>query len=218
LAIIPDDGGTEADGPVVIPPASDGPVVIPPASDALVSPAVDASPDQPVPPDGATPGSSSTKIIDWQGGVVDLGDAELIVPKEAFAQPTTVTLTLVSDDGKLEGYPGPIGPIFSASKADAQPTDAQPRPVPLQHPASIKLSFRPADPSIPEDRVALAYLEPLARLWIIVSGSSYDATAGVVTGSVFEFLGTRLFAPVESCLLGGQICPGLQTCKAAACQ
>ena len=202
------DGGIEADAAVIGSPDTDGPV----------SPTVDTYPEDKAPPDsatpdGATPGASSTEIIDWQGGDVYLGDASLNVPKEAFYQPTNVTLTLVSDDGKLDGYPGPIGPIYSVSK-----TDAQQRPVALQHAATFKLNFRPADTSIPENRVALAYLDTLARLWIIVSGSSYNAKTAVVTGSVFDFVGTQLLAPIVSCLIGGQTCSGGQTCKGGACQ
>ena len=225
------DAGTGADRPVDIPPANDGPV----------SPAVDAYPDQEVPSDaavdgaldraadgatdraadGLVPGSSATQIIDFPGGQVTLANttfsATLIVPRGAFAEPTIVTLTLVAltlvnDDGGLAAPPGPLGPIFSLSK-----TDALGRPVTLQNLASFELAFTPADGSIPVQRVALAYLQTNPNLWIVVSGSSYDASTGVLTGSVFEFSETRLFAPVESCLTG-QACSAPQTCQGGACQ
>jgi hypothetical protein len=215
--VITIDGGSEADGGADVPPNADGAADARPGADGR--PSIDAPSAPDGPSDSATPGSNWTAIVDWQGGEVDLGDASLIVPKEAFSQPTIVTLTLVSDDGRLDGYPGPIGPIYSVSKADAQQkADAQPRPVPLQHAASFTLAFRPADASIPEDRVALAYLDTLARLWIIVSGSSYKAATGLVTGSVFDFSGTQLLAPIVSCLIGGQTCSGGQTCLGGACQ
>lgn len=217
------DGGTGADGPFDLPLASDGPE----------SPAVDAYPDQEVAsdapadgamdrtPDGLVPGSSATQIIDFPGGRVTLGNAAfsatLIVPRGALAQPTIVTLTLVAitlvnDDGGLAAPPGPIGPVFSLSK-----TDALGRPVTLQNLASFELAFAPADGSIPVQRVALAYLQTNPNFWIVVSGSSYDASAGVLTGSVFEFSEPRLFAPVESCLTG-QACPDPKTCGGGACQ
>jgi hypothetical protein len=230
------DGGTGADGPFDIPLASDGPE----------SPAVDAYPDQEVasdaPVDGAmdrtpdgemdraadgtadvpVPPSSATQIIDFPGSRVTLVNAAfsatLVVPRGAFAQPTIVTLTLVtpslvSDDGGLAPPPGPIGPIFSLSK-----TDALGRPVTLQNPASFELVFTPADGSIPVQRVALAYLDQSnPNLWIAISGSSYNQATGVLSGSVVEFSATRLFAPVESCL-SGEACPDPKTCGGGACQ
>lgn len=226
------DGGTGADGPFDIPLASDGPE----------SPAVDAYPDQEVasdaPVDGAmdrtpdgemdraadgtadvpVPPSSATQIIDFPGSRVTLVNAAfsatLVVPRGAFAQPTIVTLTLISADGSLGDHPGAIGPIFSLSK-----TDALLRPATLQKPAVFELRFTPVDTSIPAGRVALAYLDTQSNpnLWIVVSGSSYDATTGVLTGSVFEFSETRLFAPVLSCLTG-QACPDPETCGGGACQ
>ncbi len=143
-----------------------------------------------------------------------LGDATLIVPRDAFAQPTTVTLTLISSDGTLAGYPGAIGPIFSLSK-----TDALGQPATLQKPATFELNFAPADASIPAERVALAYFDTQSNpnLWIAIADSSYDSGTGVLTGSVFEFSETRLFAPVESCL-AGQACPDPETCAGGACQ
>jgi len=223
------DSGAGADRPADVLPAGDGPI----------SPAVDRYPDQPsdatapdatVPdaaapdiavPDATVPGSSVTAIIDYPGGQVTLGNAAVgatvVVPRGAFAQPANVTLTLVAfapvnDDAGVAGPSGPIGPIFSLSK-----TDALGRPVTLQSLASFGLAFTPADGSIPVQRVALAYLQTNPNLWIVVSGSSYDASAGVLTGSVFEFSETRLFAPVESCLTG-QACPDPETCGGGACQ
>jgi hypothetical protein len=65
----------------------------------------------------------------------------------------------------------------------------------------------------------LAYFDIQANpnLWIAISQSSYDQTAGVLTGSVVEFSDTRLFAPVESCLTG-QACPDPEACGGGACQ
>jgi hypothetical protein len=217
------DGGTGDDG-VVVPPVPDG------------SGAFDAFPNQEIPldgaapdgaapdgvapdgatPDGLAPGSSRTQIVDSPGGDVTLGNATLsatvAVPRNAFAQPTIVTLTLISEDGGE--YPGSIGPIFSLSK-----TDALLRPVTLQKPATFNLSFTPADASIPAQRVALAYYDTQSNpnLWIAITGSSYDSSTGVLTGSVFEFSETRLFAPVESCLTG-QACSAPETCQGGACQ
>ena len=143
--------------------------------------------------------------------------ATVTVPRNAFAQPTIVTLTLVAfapvnNDAGVAGPSGPIGQIFSLSK-----TDALLRSVTLQSPASFQLKFTPADTSIPVQRVVLAYLQTNPNLWIAITGSSYDASTGVLTGSVFEFSETRLFAPVESCLTG-QACSAPQTCQGGACQ
>jgi hypothetical protein len=230
-----DDGGSDGrasiDAADVVPPQTDGHVVdvvtpqtdghvvdvAPPQTDGPV-PVFDASIDQQVLPDSAAdaigPGASRTEIIDSPGGQVSLGNATLVVPRNAFAQPTTVTLTLISSDGTLAGYPGAIGPIFSVSK-----TDALGQPVTLQKPATFELNFTPADTSIPAARVALAYWDTQSNpnLWIAIVGSSYDPGSGVVTGSVFEFAGTRLFAPVESCLTG-QTCPDPEACAGGACQ
>ena len=226
------DSGAGADRPVEAPPVGDGPV----------SPAIDARPDQQAPsdaaadttapdaaapdaavPDVTVPGSSATVVIDYPGGSVTLGNASVsatvVVPRGAFAQPANVTLTFVAlapanDDGGQAGPSGPIGPIFSLSK-----TDALQRSVTLQSPATFELTFTPGDSSIPVQRVALAYLDTQSdpNLWIAISGSSYDAAARVLTGTVFEFSGTRLFAPVESCLTG-QACLAPETCQGGACQ
>ena len=220
------DSGAGSDRPVDVLPAGDGPI----------SPAVDRYADQPsapdatmpdaaapdiAVPDATVPGSSVTAIIDYPGGQVTLGNAAVsatvVVPRGAFAQPANVTLTLVAfapvnDDAGLAGPSGPIGPIFSLSK-----TDALQRSVTLQSPASFQLKFTPADTSIPVQRVVLAYLQTNPNLWIAISPSSYDATTNVLTGSVFEFSETRLFAPVESCLTG-QACPDPETCGGQACQ
>jgi hypothetical protein len=220
------DGATSVDAADGAPPETDGPVL----------PAFDAYPDQQVPsdgvalPDGAAlpdsaadgigPPPSKTETIDSPGGSVIFGNATLVVPRDAFAQNTFVTLTLISDDGTLADHPGAIGPIFSLSKTDAT-SDATPgSDVTLQQPATFELRFTPADTSIPAQRVALAYLNTQSNpnLWIaIYPDSSYDAKTGVLTGSVVEFSGTRLFAPVESCPTG-QACPDPETCGGQACQ
>ena len=210
------DGGTQADGAVYVPPDANGAVDVPPSADGQVLPNPDAPPGADGLSDGATPESTSIAILDGESVEVPLGDANLSVPKAAFAQPTTVTLSLKSADGKLEGYPGPIGPIYSVSG-----TDAQQRPVTLQHPVTVTLSFRPADASIPEGRVALAYLDTAASLWIVVSGSSYNAGTGVITANVnvLDFKAAPLLlAPIVSCLIGGQTCALGKTCQGGACQ
>lgn len=209
------DGGASVDAADVAAPGTDGHAldVVAPETDG---PVFDASSDQQVPPDSAAdaigPGASRTEIIDSPGGRVSLGNATLVVPRNAFAQPTAVTLTLMSSDGT--DYPGAIGPVFALSK-----TDALGSPVTLQKPATFELNFTPADTSIPAARVALAYFDTQSNpnLWIAITGSSYDPGTGVLSGSVFEFSGTRLFAPVESCLTG-QACPDAETCGGGACQ
>ena len=216
------DSGTSVDAMDGVAPETDGhaPDVVPPYTDGPILPVLDAYPDQQIVPDGTAdaigPGSSITVQIDSPGGDVPLGDATLIVPRGAFAQKTNVTLTLVGDDGTLADHPGAIGPIFSLSKTDALLGVE----VTLQQPATFQLRFTPADASIPAQRVALAYLDTQSNpnLWIaIIPDSSYDARTGVLTGNVFDFSGTRLFAPVESCLTG-QACPDPETCGGQACQ
>ncbi len=98
------------------------------------------------------------------------------MPRNAFAQPTVVTLTLMSSDGT--DYPGAIGPVFALSK-----TDALGHPVTLQKPATFELNFTPADTSIPAERVALAYFDTQSNpnLWIAIVGSSYDPGTGVLS-------------------------------------
>jgi hypothetical protein len=244
LAISAGDGGTNADGTVDAPPSADRALDVPPgadrgldvppgadrgldvlpgadrvldvfpSADTQVPPISDAPPGADGPSDSATPRPTATAIIDWQGGDVVLGNARLRFPLDSFASPAIVTLTLVSDDGKIEGFPGPIGPIYSVSK-----TDLQQNPITLQHAATFALSFRPADASIPEGRVALASLVTASRLWIVVSGSSYNTGTGVVTASVFDFPDAQvLLAPVVSCLISGQPCAAGQTCQGGACQ
>jgi hypothetical protein len=219
----PDGVALEADGraPDGFPPGTDGhaPDGVLPVTDVPILPVLDAYPDQQIVPDSTAdaigPGSSITASIDFPGGDVSLGNATLTVPRGTFAQKTFVTLTLISDDGTLADHPGAIGPIFSLSK-----TDALGRDVTLQQPAIFNLNFTPTDASIPAQRVVLAYLDTQSNpnLWIaILPDSSYDARTGVLTGSVFEFSGTRLFAPVESCLTG-QACPDPETCGGQACQ
>jgi hypothetical protein len=196
--------------------AADG---VAPDTEGPILPVFDAYPDQQLVPDaisdGIGPESSKTASIDFPGGDVILGGATLTVPRGTFAQETFVTLALISDDGTLADHPGAIGPIFSLSK-----TDALGRDVTLQQLATFKLNFTPTDASIPAQRVALAFLNTQSNpnLWItIIPGSSYDARTGVLTGNVFDFSGTRLFAPVESCLTG-QACPDPETCGGQACQ
>ena len=144
---------------------------------------------------------------------MSLGIATLYVPREAFAQKTDVTLTLISDDGKVADHPGAIGPIFSLSKAAH--TDAQQGSATLQIPATLTLAFTPADTSIPLQRLTLAYLSTVSNpnLWIPISNPS----PGTISGSISEFFGTVWFAPVESCP-AGQSCPAPETCKSNVCQ
>jgi|GEM_PF-2217390 hypothetical protein len=200
--------------------------VVDAAVDAPVDVAVDAPVDAKVPdsaPDGLAPGASITKSMDYPENDVTLGDAtvsaKFSVRRGAFAQQTNVTLSLVTlappdDDAGLAAPSGAIGPVFSLSKTDDQGLDAT-----LQNTATLALTFSLADSSIPTQRVKLGYFDTQSNpnLWIAISTSSYDATARVLTGEVFEFSGTRLFAPVESCL-SGEACTGLQTCRGEACQ
>jgi hypothetical protein len=198
--------------------------VVDAAVDAPVDVAVDAPVDAKVPdsaPDGLAPGASITKPMDYPENDVTLGDAtvsaKFSVPRGAFAQQTNVTLSLVSltptnDDAGLAA--GPIGPVFSLSKTDELGRDAT-----LQNPGTLALTFSPTDSSVPVQRVKLAYFNTQSdpNLWIAVLTSSYDPATRILTGDVFEFPGTRLFAPVESCTTG-QTCPDPETCGAEACQ
>ncbi len=235
------DGGFPADE--AAPPGDDGPGL--PAADAhsdqhllpdatVDTATVDTAMDVPVDgqvdvfvpdsaPDALAPGASITKPLDSPPGFVTLGDATVgatfTVTRGTFAQQTNVTLSLVTlappdDDAGLAAPSGAIGPVFSLSKTDTQGFDAT-----LQNTATLALTFSLADSSIPTERVRLGYFDTHSNpnLWIAVSTSSYDPAARVLTGEVFEFSGTRLFAPVESCL-SGEACAGLQTCRGEACQ
>jgi hypothetical protein len=196
------------------------------ALDTAVDAPVDGQVDVTLPdsaPGGLAPGASITKLLDSPPGFVTLGDATFgatfTVTRGTFAQQTNVTLSLVTlappdDDAGLAAPSGAIGPVFSLSKTDDQGLDAT-----LQNTATLALTFSLADSSIPTQRVKLGYFDTQSNpnLWIAISTSSYDATARVLTGEVFEFSGTRLFAPVESCL-SGEACTGLQTCRGEACQ
>jgi hypothetical protein len=183
--------------------------------DVLVSPDRQAAPDQPVSSDTQTtqdalvPGASTTQEVDYNGKLVTLGDAILDVPKGAFptGAPNVVALTLESNDGTLPGYAGAIGPIYSITKTTAQ-----------WNSVTLRIRFT-LNPSIPLDRVALAYQDTLAHLWILMN-ASYDAAAGMVSGTVVDFSGTRLFAPVESCIESQDAgtCPGPFKCQGGACQ
>jgi hypothetical protein len=213
-AVAAGDGGTDAGGTVDVPPNADRAPDVFPSADSQAPPIFDAPPGTDGPSDGAAPASTATGIIEWQGGDIVLGNASLKFPLDSFSSPAIVTLTLVSEDGKFEGFPGPIGPIYSVSKTDLQQSQ-----ITLQHAATFTLSFRPADASIPEGRVALASLVTASRLWIVVSGSSYNAGTGVVTASVFDFPEAQvLLAPVVSCLISGQTCAAGQTCQGGTCQ
>jgi hypothetical protein len=241
----PGDGGLQADE--AAPPGDDGPgspaadghsdqqlpsdatvdtVKVDTAIDSALDTPVDAPGDVRVPdsaPDGLAPGASITKPLDSPPGFVTLGDATVgatfTVTRGTFAQQTNVTLSLVTlappdDDAGLAAPSGAIGPVFSLSKTDTQGLDAT-----LQNTATLALTFSLADSSIPTQRVKLGYFDTHSNpnLWIAISTSSYDPAARVLTGEVFEFSGTRLFAPVESCL-SGEACTGLQTCRGGACQ
>ena len=226
------DGGTSIDAADGVPPNTDGRAAdgvspdadgravdgVPLDADAPVLPVADAYPDQKL-SDGTSDGiaarPSITTKVDSPGGTIQLGDATLIVLRGTFPQETFVTLTLISDDGTLADHPGAIGPIFSISKTDALGND-----VTLQQPMIFNLDFTPTNASIPAQRVTLAYLNTQSNptLWIpIVPDSSHDAGAGVLTGIVVDFSGTRLFAPVESCL-NGETCPDPETCGGGSCQ
>lgn len=213
----PDTDGRAADG---VSPDTDGRAIdgVPPDADAPVLPVADAYPDQKLSDstsDGIAARPSITAKVDSPGGTIQLGDATLVVLRGTFPQETFVTLTLISDDGTLADHPGAIGPIFSISKTDALGND-----VTLQQPMIFNLDFTPASASIPAQRVALAYLNTQSNpnLWIpIVPDSSHDAGSGVLTGIVVDFSGTRLFAPVESCL-SGEACPDPETCGGGSCQ
>jgi hypothetical protein len=192
--------------------------VVPLDADAPVLPVADAYPDQKL-SDGTSDGiaarPSITAKVDSPGGTIPLGDATLVVLRGTFPQETFVTLTLISDDGTLADHPGAIGPIFSISKTDALGND-----VTLQQPMIFNLDFTSANSSIPAQRITLAYLNTQSNpnLWIpIVPDSSHDAGADVLTGIVVDFSGTRLFAPVESCL-SGEACPDPEICGGGSCQ
>jgi hypothetical protein len=230
LVVTTGDGGLQADE--AAPPGDDGPPAADARSDLRVSQdsAVDAAVDGPADvtgldsaPDGLGPRASVTQTLDFPGGDVTLGDATvgatLIVLRGTFAQQTKVTLSLVTlalpnDDAGLAAPDGAVGPVFSLSKTDAQGRDAT-----LQTTATLALTFSLADTSIPAQRVKLAYFDTQSNpnLWIAIVTSSYNPTTRVLTGDVFDFSGTRLFAPVESCLTG-QACPGVETCQGGACQ
>ena len=216
------DGGSRADQ--AVPPSDDGQRLpagdVPSDRQAAPDVAVDAPADVTVPdsaPEGIAPGASITKFLDSPSGSIIFGDATLgatfSVQRGTFAQSTGITIGLVSlalpnDDAGLAVPAGPIGPVFSLSK------DAT-----LQDTATLAISFVLADASIPTDRIKLAYFYTLSdpNMWIAISRSSYDPTSRTLTGDVFEFTGTRLFAPVESCATG-QACPGIETCGGEACQ
>jgi hypothetical protein len=207
------DAGTVAD----VPPA-DLPVI-----DAPIFPGLDASSDRRVSLDlvaDVGSGSSITQGIDLVGGDVTLGIATFSVDRETFSQETLVTLTLVSEDGKGADHPGAIGPIYSLSKTAK--TDAQEGSATLRKLATLIFAFTPADPSIPAERLTLAYLSTDSNptLWIPISKpppTNPPLPPGDLAGSVSEFPQGRWFAPVESCT-AGQTCPDPLTCKSFACQ
>jgi len=228
LVVTTGDAGLQADE--AAPPGDDGPPAADAHSDQRVLPdsAVDAPVDGPADvmgpdsaPDGLAPGASITKEMDSPPNGFTLGDATVgatfSVIRGTFAEQTNVTLSLVTlalpnDDAGLPS--GAVGPVFSLSKTDAQGRDAT-----LQTTATLALTFSLADSSISAQRVKLAYFDTQSNpnLWIAIVTSSYNPTTRVLTGDVFEFAGTRLFAPVESCLTG-QACPGVETCQGGACQ
>ena len=213
----PIDAAIEAgiiDTAIVVPP-SDGstPVDTQPPVDARptvdVRPPVDARPPvdgQPI-SDALLPGASTTESVDDIGKDIVLGAATLEI-RNAFSQTTSVTLTWESYGGSQLIYSGAIGPVFSIAKG-----------APLGVPALLRIHFVPPA-SIPVDRVALAYQDPMtsAHLWIFISRSSYDPASGEVSGSVVDFSGTRVYAPVELCSDAQPSCPAGLGCQGGACQ
>jgi len=224
---VPADAGNDTDGAIYVPPPGDGPIspdrTAPPdlagSRDLVVSPDLavfpdlvvssdrPASPDQHPPPDAPGSDSSTTQVVDSRGSDLVLGDATLTLPKGAFADSPSAIVTLALEGTVATwGYPGPVGPIFSITKNAI-----------LAIPATLSIHFKP-DSSIPTARVELAYLDTLAapNLWIPFN-SSYDTATGTVTGTVVDFSGTRVFAPVESCS-AILTCSGTLTCQGGACQ
>jgi hypothetical protein len=155
------------------------------------------------PPDVGTP--SATATIDWQGGEVVAGDGRLVIPKDVLASEDLITLTQVSADGTLPGYRGAVGPVFSISKTAV-----------FQRPARFELKLAP-DSSIPVSRLALAYIDPQARLWIILADSSYDSSAEVISAVVNEFSSPWTIAPVLRCNSPAE-CDSTTACQGGVCQ
>jgi hypothetical protein len=187
--------------------------------DTPVPPASDASFDQRRTPDAAgevpSPGSSKTETIDLIEGSVTLGVVTFDVPRKAFAWPTDVTLTLISEDGKLEDHPGAVGPVVSLSKTPH--TDAGLATLELT--ATLTYAFTPSDLSISAQRLTLAYLstQSVPNLWIPIASPLPKPVPGTIVGSVSEFSGAVWFAPVVSCA-NGQACPAPETCQSNVCQ
>ncbi len=173
-------------------------------AEPLVFPTDDATPGD-ASADLVGPNPSTTATVDWQGGDVVAGDGRLVIPKDVLATADAITVTQLSADGTLPGYRGAVGPVFSISKSAV-----------FQRPASFELRLTP-DPSIPVSRLALAYIDPNARLWLILSGSSYDANTGVISGVVNEFSSPWIVGPVLRCNAPGE-CGTTAECQGGVCQ
>jgi hypothetical protein len=207
------EGGSIDAAIVVTPPDGSTPVDVQPNTDAQppvdMRPPVDVQPPVDVPPasDALVPGATTTESVDDIGKDVVLGPATLEI-RNAFRQTTSVTLTLESFGGSQLIYSGAIGPVFSIAKG-----------APLGVPAILRIRFVPPA-SIPQGRVALAYQDPMtsAHLWIHIAGSSYNPATGEVSGSVVDFSGTRIFAPIEFCSDAQPTCPAGLGCQGGACQ
>jgi hypothetical protein len=111
----------------------------------------------------------------------------------------------VSADGTLPGYRGAVGPVFSISKTAV-----------FQRPARFELKLAP-DSSIPVSRLALAYIDPQARLWIILADSSYDPDTEVLSALINEFSSPWTIAPVLRCNSLAE-CGSATTCQGGVCQ
>ncbi len=153
--------------------------------------------------DGAEP--STTVTLDWQGGEIVAGDARLIIPKDVLAGADEITLAQVSADGTLPGYGGAVGPVFSITKSAV-----------FQRQARFELKLAP-DPSLPASRLALAYIDPKAHLWLILSDTAYDASTGVLSTAVNEFASPWIVGPVLRCNAPGE-CSSGTTCQGGVCQ
>jgi hypothetical protein len=169
-----------------------------------VPPTADAVADAIGPPlDGSQP--STTVTVDWQGGDIVTGDARLIIPKDVLASADDITLAQVSADGTLPGYRGAVGPVFTISKSAV-----------FQRQARFELKLTP-DPSMPVSRLALAYIDPKAHLWLILSDSSYDASTGLLSAVVNEFSSPWTVGPVLRCNSLAE-CGSGTTCQGGVCQ
>lgn len=173
-------------------------------AEPLAAETMDAAPSPDLSPiDAGNP--SVTATIDWRGGEIVAGDARLIIPKDVLGSADQITLTQVSADGVLPGYRGAVGPVFVISKNAV-----------FQRPARFELTLTP-DPSIPASRLALAYIDPKARLWLILSDSAYDSSTGVISAPVNEFSSSWTVGLVLRCNAPGE-CGTATECQGGVCQ